>query len=92
MVADAIEPGEGVQTAHQWMREVKRSLGRSSKPPVAPTQPYHTQLPGHLSRSDSHACSISGKDAMSWAPCQVFYTPHLSLFSQQPRKGAVNSM
>lgn len=56
MVAAAIEPDEGVQSAHQWMREVKQSLGRSSKPPVAPTQPHHTQLPGHLSRSESHAC------------------------------------
>lgn len=49
MVAAAIEPDEGVQSAHQWMREVKQSLGRSSKPPVAPTQPHHTQPPGHLS-------------------------------------------
>lgn len=85
MVAAAIEPDEGVQSAHQWMREVKQSLGRSSKPPVAPTQPHHTQLPGHLSRSESHAC-------LSRAPCQVFYTPHLSLFSQKPRRGAVSSM
>ena len=92
VVAGAIEPGEGVQTAHQWMREVEQSLGRSSKPPVAPTQTHHTQLPGYLSRSESHACFISGKDAMSWAPCQVFYTPHLSLFSQQPRRRAVNSV
>lgn len=71
MVAAAIEPDEGVQSAHQWMRECQAVPGKIIQPPVAPTQPHHTQLPdtfldqrvmpvcpGHLAKYSTHLTSV----------------------------------